>query len=124
MGRWAAISNNMYYLIMNKPTFQSINRYLLSTVTAVGSLGGLLINTAVAQAAEINPTPGTYSYGSTSEFSPLAPLSQGSNLAPTGQSQVIGYLVVGILLISVGVIAYVLVRRRKQTSGYKPEKTS
>lgn len=56
-----------------------------------------------AQAEEINPTPGTYSYGSTSEFSPYAgfgnnpgptpgPQASGS-LAPTGQNAWLLYIV-------------------------------
>jgi len=57
-----------------------------------------------AQAEEINPTPGTYSYGSTSEFSPYAELTSGPTpvppgpnptpgLAPTGQNAWLLYAV-------------------------------
>lgn len=43
-----------------------------------------------ANAQEINPAPGTYVYGSSSEFSPYVTLGFRANsntLAPTGESQ-------------------------------------
>ncbi|TXI90251.1 MAG: hypothetical protein E6Q36_01725 [Chryseobacterium sp.] len=67
-----------------------------------------------AMAAEINPTPGTYGYGSTSEFSASMQLGQaspnnggGSNsLAPTGQNSTLPLvLAVVVVVASIGIIA-------------------
>ncbi len=67
------------------------------------------MTTGVASAQEINPAPGTYSYGSTSEFSPYVALSSSGNLAPTGDSQLYGYSAVALLaLAGAGLILFSL----------------
>lgn len=70
-----------------------------------------------AMAAEINPTPGTYGYGSTSEFSASMQLGQGTivngggsaggDLAPTGQNGSL-YLILAVSLIvgSAGILIF------------------
>jgi len=82
--------------------------------------GGLLVAAIVcivfattAHAAEITPAPGTYSYGSTSEFSPYVALTPTSSpsptLAPTGADQNVGYVAaIASILLSAGVFAYVV----------------
>lgn len=76
------------------------------TILAIAIL--MFVIAPFAQAAEINPDPGSYSFGSTSEFSPYAsgtppgpgPLpgpdgtaqSTAQSLAPTGQNAWILYL--------------------------------
>jgi LPXTG-motif cell wall-anchored protein len=65
-----------------------------------------------AYAQEITPTPGTYSYGSTSEFSPYVALTSSSTLAPTGDSQTTGYMAVGMLVLAAsGIFVYVMKNR-------------
>ncbi|MBI2798562.1 LPXTG cell wall anchor domain-containing protein [Candidatus Saccharibacteria bacterium] len=61
-----------------------------------------------ARAQEINPDPGTYSYGSTSEFSPYVSLSASGNssLAQTGSDQLVGYLAAGLLALGASVALY------------------
>jgi len=75
-----------------------------------------VVNSQKAHAQEITPDPDTYSYGSTSEFSPYSTLVQGSSstLAPTGESQGIGYIAIGVLLVSSIGISFYIVRARKQ----------
>lgn len=68
-----------------------------------------------SHAAEITPAEGTYTYGSTSEFSAYSTLAQGTSavLAPTGSSQVIGYLVgISLLVIAGGYTLFVLQKRK------------
>jgi hypothetical protein len=69
-----------------------------------------------AHAQEITPAADTYSFGSTSEFSPYSTLSQGSSssLAPTGQNMVIGYVAIAAVLAIAGGTTYMLVRNKKQ----------
>lgn len=90
-----------------------------------------LIFAKPTHAQEINPAPGSYSYGSTSEFSPYATLGQGTNggggsesLASTGQNQMLGYLAVGLLLIGAGAVAYYTLRKRKHGSTTKTDQAS
>ena len=77
-----------------------------------------------AQAEEINPTPGTYSYGSTSEFSPYAgfgnnpgptptptPQPTPGTLAPTGQNVWLLYILA--LIAITAPLAYIGVKRFK-----------
>ncbi len=87
---------------------KKITSLALSIVTAFTLLIlPLGMTTGVASAQEINPTPGTYSYGSTSEFSPYVALSSSGSLAPTGDSQVYGYGAVALLvLIGTGLISF------------------
>ncbi len=74
-----------------------------------------VVNSQKAHAQEITPASDTYSYGSTSEFSPYSTLVQGSSatLAPTGESQGIGYIAIGLLLVASTGISYYIVRARK-----------
>lgn len=100
-------------------------------VIIIALIGFLSLNaTPFAMAAEINPTPGTYGFGSTSEFSQSMRLGQGSsnnnsgNLASTGQNQMLGYLAVGLLLIGAGAVAYLTLRKRKHASTTKTDQVS
>lgn len=76
-----------------------------------------------AHAAEINPAPGSYSYGSTSEFSPYATLGQGTNgggssgsLASTGQSVAVGFAAVTTLLVLAGASVYLAGKTRRKSA--------
>lgn len=99
---------------------QTLNQYKLIILGLVLGLTMVLALVFVpkAHAQEINPTPGTYSYGSTSEFSPYSTLSQGSSssLAPTGQNMVIGYIAIVAVLLIAGGTTYLLVRNKKQAN--------
>ncbi|MFO0862266.1 MAG: hypothetical protein U0516_00920 [Candidatus Saccharibacteria bacterium] len=69
---------------------------------------------SIALAQEINPAAGTYSYGSTSEFSPYVALTSSSTLAPTGADQYVGYIAIGILLLTAsGIFVYAIKNRRQ-----------
>ncbi|MBA3678750.1 hypothetical protein H0W80_00925 [Candidatus Saccharibacteria bacterium] len=95
---------NIYYHI-------SQIKSLIIIAALICALFVSLFLTQKAHAQEITPTPGTYSYGSTSEFSPYSTLVQGSSatLAPTGESQGIGYIAIGLLLVSsIGISLYVV----------------
>lgn len=103
---------------------------LLALAVVTAALLSLIL-AKPAHAAEINPAPGSYSYGSTSEFSPYATLGQGTNgggssgsLASTGQSQMFGYLAVGLLLIGAGAVTYFTLRKRKHTGATKTDQAS
>lgn len=81
-----------------------MKKFIAILMLAIG-LGVLTI--PAIQAAEINPDPSTYSYGSTSEFSPYATLGQGSNtntggggLAPTGQNTWLLYVAAIIAIVT------------------------
>lgn len=85
---------------------------------------GILSIAPFALAEEINPTPGTYSYGSTSEFSPYAELTGGPGptppgpeptpgLAPTGQNAWLLYIV-AILAIVTPLTYFGIKKLRKQ----------
>lgn len=95
--------------------FAIIISTLLSSVVGVGKVF----------AQEVNPPAGSYSFGSSSEFSPYATLGQGtfnssSTLAPTGQSQLIGYIaIVGLLLAAVIICLIVLKKFRNKTTSAK-----
>lgn len=78
-----------------------------------------------ALAEEINPTPGTYNYGSSSEFSPYAELTGGpgptptptpqptpGTLAPTGQN--LWLLYVAAILAITTPLAYFGVKKLKK----------
>lgn len=97
---------------------QTVKQFkLIMTTLIITAVIGILASLVIVQKAhaqEINPTPGTYSYGSTSEFSPYSTLSQGSSnsLAPTGQGQAIGYIAIAVLLIIAGGTTYALIRKR------------
>ncbi len=78
----------------------------------------LFISSApIAKAEEINPSPGTYGYGSTSELSASMQLGQGTivngggsaggDLAPTGQNGSL-YLILAVSLIvgSAGILIF------------------
>lgn len=98
--------------------FQQLIEGLKAIIIVIGLFLGGIIVPAVAHAQEINPTPGTYSYGSTSEFSPYATLSQGSNsgggsLAPTGQNMLAGVVIVVILLLAASALTYYLLKSKK-----------
>jgi ABC-type transport system involved in multi-copper enzyme maturation permease subunit len=97
--------------------FQQLIERLKAIIIVIGLFLGGIIVPAVAHAQEINPTPGTYSYGSTSEFSPYATLSQGSNsggsLAPTGQNMLVGIVIVVILLLTASALTYYLLKSKK-----------
>lgn len=68
-------------------------------------------------AKEITPTAGSYSYGSTSEFSPSAQVttvttsSTSTDLAPTGQSKNIPVIIGGIVVL-LGIVILVLSQRK------------
>ena len=71
-----------------------IKKVVLATLVA-GLLSFGFIN--ITKAQEINPAPGTYVYGSSSEFSPYATLGQSATpgtLAPTGQSQTLPIIII------------------------------
>jgi hypothetical protein len=90
-----------------KKYFSQISKTL--TVSLVAALAVSLISVTASYAQEITPTPGTYSYGSTSEFSPYVALTSSSTLAPTGDSQTYGYIaVVALLAVSGGITLYAL----------------
>lgn len=99
---------------------QTLNQQKLTILGIVLGLGLMLVLALLiapkTHAQEINPTPGTYSYGSTSEFSPYSTLSQGSSsdLAPTGQNALIGYVAIAAVLLIAGGTTYILVRNKKQ----------
>lgn len=70
-----------------------------------------------AHAQEINPAPGTYAYGSSSEFSPFSILTPGSNsgtLASTGQNQSLGFYIIGASLVLLAVTTVVIIRGRRK----------
>ncbi len=68
-----------------------------------------VVNMSVSIAQEINPADGTYSYGSTSEFSPYVTLTSSGTLAPTGDSQTVGYIAaLAMLLVSGGIVIAVV----------------
>lgn len=94
-------------------------------LTILGIIVGLSLAVALllsfapkVHAQEITPAADTYSFGSTSEFSPYSTLSQGSSnsLAPTGQSQFIGYIAIAAVLIIAAGTTYMLVRNKKRAS--------
>lgn len=68
---------------------------------------GVFLVAPIARADEINPDPDSYTFGSTSEFSPYSSIGQGPNptptpdsLAPTGQNAWFLYLLATILIAS------------------------
>ena len=76
-----------------------------------------------AHAQEINPPADSYTYGSTSEFSPYATLGQGTNgggssgsLASTGQSVAVGFAAATTLLVLAGVSVYLAGKTRRKTA--------
>lgn len=94
-----------------------MKKIAIITILAIAIL--MFVKAPFAQAAEINPTPGTFSYGSTSEFSPYSTLSQGSNptpggggLAPTGQNAWLLYAI-AILTITAP-LAYFGIKKLKK----------
>ena len=101
-------------------SLQTLNQ---NKLTILGIIIGLSLCLALtlclaprAHAQEITPAADSYSFGSTSEFSPYSTLSQGSSssLAPTGQNAVIGYIALAAILALAGGATYVLVRNKKQ----------
>jgi hypothetical protein len=93
----------------------SIKRIAFTTVTTLMGL----VAAVPAKAAEINPDPDSYTFGSTSEFSPYSATtgggtSGGGSLAPTGDSQLIGLVAVVVLIIAaIGITVYLLKKRNK-----------
>ncbi len=96
------------------------NRITKINVLIVGILAfGIVCLTmpSTASAQEINPTPGTYSYGSTSEFSPYVSLASSSTLAPTGADQNIGYFAaLALVVVSSGIVLFIVRKRHKNVS--------
>ncbi len=98
----------------------------MQTTTSNNTIRNLTISLAIAlctclalvgisRAQEITPADGTYSYGSTSEFSAYSTLAQGTTavLAPTGQSQMIGYIAgISLLALAGGYTVFVLQKRK------------
>lgn len=99
-----------------------MKKIAIITILALAIL--MFVAAPFAQAEEINPTPGTYSYGSTSEFSPYADLTGGPGptppgpeptpgLAPTGQNAWLLYIV-AILAIVTPLTYFGIKKLRKQ----------
>lgn len=90
----------------------NLRNLIISLAIALSICFGLV---ATSRAAEITPAEGTYSYGSTSEFSAYSTLAQGSSavLAPTGQSQMIGYIAgISLLALAGGYTVFILQKRK------------
>lgn len=75
----------------------------------------ICFSAATTNAQEINPAPGTYVYGSSSEFSPYATLgfrANSTSLAPTGESLalpitlLISMTMLGVLLLFASITIY------------------
>ena len=94
---------------------QNIATKVLLVLTAV--LAALLVmKVAVkpARAQEITPAADTYSYGSTSEFSPYVAINTSSaTLATTGVDQTVGYLVAVAAIGGAGAMLYLYRRQTK-----------
>lgn len=97
-----------------------MKKIVIITILALAIV--MFVAAPFAQAEEINPTPGTYSYGSTSEFSPYAELTGGpgptptpqptpGTLAPTGQNVWLLYILA--LIAITAPLAYIGVKRFK-----------
>lgn len=98
-----------------------MNRIVITTILTASLV---ILLTPVSHAAEIDPAPGTYSYGSSSEFSPYAQLTGGpgptppgpqptpGGLAPTGQN--LWLLYVAAILAITTPLAYFGVKRMKR----------
>lgn len=104
---------------MNKHAFIQ-NKIRISLLAIAASALLSLIFAKPTHAQEINPPQGSYSYGSTSEFSPYATLGQGTNggggsenLASTGQNVVIGFAGVASLIVLAGVSVYFANKARR-----------
>lgn len=87
----------------------AIKKIIHSSATlAMISLVLLLAGALPLRAAEINPAPGSYSYGSTSEFANYAgytigtPSDSGGNLASTGHSRFM------FILLALGLVSLAL----------------
>lgn len=94
-----------------KKYFNQVVRAL--TISFIAALTLSLAIVTASSAQEITPAAGTYSYGSTSEFSPYVALSSSSTLAPTGDSQTTGYLAVATLLVTSAGIIVLALRKNK-----------
>lgn len=78
-----------------------------------------LLTPFTANAQEINPAPGTYVYGSGSELSQYMQLGQAGSsgtLAPTGDSKIVGYIIIGSLIIAAGGLLLIALRRKGGTA--------
>ncbi len=101
------------------------NKVRISTVV-LAIVTALLLSLAIAKTAhaqEINPPADSYTYGSTSEFSPYATLGQGTNggggsesLASTGQNVAIGFAAVTTLLLLAGASVYLAGKTRRKST--------
>ncbi len=87
------------------------NKIKLILVAAIALLGTLFFSYSV-NAQEITPAAGTYSYGSTSEFSPYVALTASTTLAPTGADQNTGYLAFAVLALAASGILLYLAKNR------------
>lgn len=90
----------------------TLRNLIVSLAIALSICFGLA---TTSHAAEITPAEGTYTYGSTSEFSAYSTLAQGTSavLAPTGQSQAIGYIAgISLLALAGGYTVYILQKRK------------
>ncbi len=88
-------------------------------MVALSIVAVVLLLAHPARAQEITPDPSTYSFGSTSEFSPYAQLQSSATLAPTGQDTrtpiVLAALLIGFSTVSIGWFA----RRRLKSFGQR-----
>lgn len=92
---------------------QTINNKLKMLVIVATILLAILFAAQTVHAQEITPAPGTYSYGSTSEFSPYVALTSSGTLAPTGDSQTTGYIAVATLLVASAGMMVLALRKNK-----------
>lgn len=78
------------------------------------ALFALLLLVRPAHAQEITPAADTYSFGSTSEFSPYVTLNTSTaTLASTGADQTAGYIVVFSAAAGAGALLYIALRTKK-----------
>ena len=112
----------MYRIFTYKSGGADLKKNVILSSLVISILAILVV--PIAHAAEIDPAPGTYSYGSTSEFSPYAQLTGGpgptppgptpeSGLAPTGQNLWLLY-VIAILAIATPLTYFGVKKIRKQ----------
>lgn len=102
---------------MKNLTHSRLNRNLLAILVLLGLLMTGLTAPRVS-AKEITPAAGSYSYGSTSEYSASTTISSSSSnttsndLAPTGQDKNTP-IVVGVTALVLGALVIVLTYRKK-----------
>ena len=107
---------------MKQAFIQNRIRISLLTLAVVMAVLLSLVLAKPTHAQEINPLADSYSYGSTSEFSPYATLGQGTNgggssgsLASTGQSVAVGFAAVTTLLLLAGASVYLASKTRRKS---------